>query len=93
MVATLRHATDECAICGVDKPGGRGGWHLDHDHETGALRGALCWRCNSGLGKMKDSPDVLAKALRYLREHGKALTTEGMIALLGPLERKLKCTS
>lgn len=34
-----------CAVCGVDKPSGHG-WHIDHDHVTGAVRGILCSRCN-----------------------------------------------
>ena len=58
-----------CAICGVPVPGGIGGWHLDHDHATGNNRGVLCARCNWGLGNFKDSPDVLSKAVAYLRRH------------------------
>lgn len=43
--------------------------HLDHDHETGATRGFLCLDCNQGLGKLRDSPDLLLRALVYLRQH------------------------
>lgn len=39
-----------CDICETDKPGGRGGWHVDHDHETLRIRGILCRRCNIDLG-------------------------------------------
>lgn len=34
-----------CALC-YEQPA----THVDHDHETGRVRGALCSRCNSGLG-------------------------------------------
>lgn len=55
-----------CAICKTDSPGGRGRWHVDHDHETGAVRGLLCCACNLGIGHLKDSTDVLRAALAYL---------------------------
>lgn len=58
---------DRCAICGVDLrslPSGR--VHADHCHATGALRGVLCQRCNSGLGFFKDDPKRLEAAIAYL---------------------------
>lgn len=38
----------------------------DHSHVTGAFRGTLCRTCNSGIGLLKDDPDVLMKASFYL---------------------------
>lgn len=55
-----------CVICGTDEPGGRGRWHVDHDHVTGAVRGLLCHCCNTGLGQFKDSPANLIAAIEYL---------------------------
>lgn len=41
-------------------------YHIDHDHETGQVRGILCFQCNSGLGKFKDSKESLLRAIEYL---------------------------
>jgi len=60
-----------CAIC--RRPArGRGHearLHLDHDHRTGALRGALCGHCNKGIGHFYDDPELLRAAATYLVEH------------------------
>lgn len=56
-----------CAICGL-KPGEqKRRLNVDHDHETGEVRGILCSRCNSGLGVFGDNEEGLLKALEYLR--------------------------
>ncbi len=39
---------------------------VDHDHATGAVRGALCGRCNKAIGLFKDSPELIRRALAYL---------------------------
>lgn len=55
-----------CAICGSDDPGRSRGWHTDHDHETGAIRGILCHGCNVALGHAGDSADRLRAMADYL---------------------------
>jgi hypothetical protein len=57
-----------CAICSTTSAGGRGSWHVDHDHITGKVRGLLCHCCNTGLGLFKDSQELLLKAKDYLHE-------------------------
>jgi hypothetical protein len=50
-----------CEICRREKM-----LHLDHDHETGEIRGWLCTPCNRGLGywetKLNAASEYLAKA-------------------------------
>ncbi len=53
-----------CAICAV--PIGRTTAHVDHCHNAHTVRGLLCFRCNTGLGKFGDRIEVIAAAIRYL---------------------------
>lgn len=41
---------------------------VDHDHDTGFVRGVLCWRCNQALGFFNDSTLSLMGAIRYMEE-------------------------
>lgn len=40
--------------------------NVDHDHQTGYVRGALCRRCNKVLRDVRDMPGVLLGLLEYL---------------------------
>lgn len=55
-----------CAIC--VRPAAAEGKRLavDHDHETGQVRGLLCAKCNRGIGLFNDSPVTLNAAAGYL---------------------------
>lgn len=55
-----------CGICGTDVPGGHGAWHVDHDHETGIVRGLLCVKCNVGIGHFNHDTERLNLAVKYL---------------------------
>lgn len=61
----LRRQAHRCAICTNVLGSGRDR-HIDHDHETGAVRGILCPPCNLMLGHAKDRPHVLIAAAEYL---------------------------
>lgn len=54
-----------CAICG--RPDSRA-LSVDHDHETGKVRGLLCSKCNFLLGYADDDPEILTRAIEYLAE-------------------------
>jgi hypothetical protein len=63
----------KCAICEQPmEPRGRkkSAVTVDHNHQTGKVRGLLCRGCNSGLGNFKDDPNVLRFAYEYLMKHG-----------------------
>lgn len=56
-----------CAICqGPGKPEKR--LSVDHNHNTGKIRGLLCDSCNHSLGLLKESPEVLRRAAEYLEK-------------------------
>lgn len=67
-----------CKILGTDAPRisshrgkdhkwQNGGLCVDHDHETKKVRGLLCTDCNRLLGAAKDNPNILLKAIQYLK--------------------------
>ncbi len=61
---------NECAICktsfgDISKPYAL---FIDHDHQTSIVRGLLCKNCNYGLGNFFDNPDLLFRAIQYLRK-------------------------
>ena len=63
-----------CAVCGKPEETQRQ-LCVDHDHSCcpgelscgKCIRGLLCSKCNRGLGLLKDSCEILEKALVYLR--------------------------
>lgn len=72
----LADQNGRCALCGTDAPGshtrGKGEskfFVVDHDHKTGAIRDLLCFKCNSGIGQLEDSIELLEAAVAYLKKH------------------------
>ncbi len=67
-----------CWICSgtqirMTKGGDRYRLEVDHDHETGRVRGLLCHRCNVGVNNLERSwrafggdPTLIARAQEYL---------------------------
>ena len=60
----------KCAICGKSFSCPKDGY-IDHNHETGKVRGLLCRNCNLGIGFLKDDPEITRKATKYLFEEVK----------------------
>jgi len=57
----------KCFICGTHVCSTGRALAVDHDHETGKVRGLLCANCNTALGKFNDDVELLKKAIDYLR--------------------------
>jgi hypothetical protein len=53
-----------CMCCGASKA-----VVVDHVHGTSLIRGFLCTKCNTGLGKLGDTIEGLLNAVRYLQEN------------------------
>ncbi len=55
-----------CAICGGEA--GKKSFSVDHDHTNGKVRELLCRGCNVGIGNLKDDPELLEKAINYIKK-------------------------
>jgi hypothetical protein len=55
-----------CAICKSPENGRYNHLSIDHCHETEKIRGLLCNNCNRGIGLLKDNPEFLKNAVKYL---------------------------
>lgn len=67
---------NRCPICQGELPPigvspgngfGRRKEHIDHDHDTGLIRGVLCGSCNTAIGVLGDNEAGVMRALEYLR--------------------------
>lgn len=58
-----------CPICLGPLAGSVRRAHVDHCHVTGKVRGILCSNCNSGIGKLQESPAIFNRAATYLESH------------------------
>lgn len=62
----------KCAICGKNVLSNSKKFlkfNIDHDHNTGKIRGLLCTNCNRALGFFKDDIELLDKAIQYLQQN------------------------
>jgi hypothetical protein len=79
----LRNQDGVCAICRVATAA-----HVDHDHDTGAVRALLCFNCNGGLGQFSDDPHVVRAAAEYVEFHrlSRFVLAAAAAAGLGPVQ-------
>ena len=56
----LAVVSQPCEVCAAPPPS-----HLDHDHMTGAVRGALCGNCNRVLGILREDVALILKLADY----------------------------
>ena len=70
----LRSQGGTCALCDRPEPGGKGAFHVDHDHACcpgkktcgECVRGLLCTKCNAAIGFFEDNPELMRKAINYV---------------------------
>ena len=71
--AKLEAQGNVCAICGCKETSVIRGKVLrlavDHDHDTGKVRGLLCADCNRAIGAMRHDTQRLRSAIAYLELH------------------------
>ncbi len=60
--ALLTSQNGTCAICGTAETQLK----VDHNHQTGKVRGLLCHLCNAMIGCAREDIDILASAAAYL---------------------------
>lgn len=64
--ALLKTQDGKCAICKTETCSTGRKFAVDHNHNTGQVRGLLCSSCNTGIGQFKDSAELIGKAIDYL---------------------------
>ena len=63
----------KCAICGKTEDtlldsGVNKSLAVDHNHETGEIRGILCENCNRGIGLLQEDVEILENSIKYLNQ-------------------------
>jgi hypothetical protein len=58
----------KCKICGCELPEGKY-LHIDHDKQTGEVRGLLCGKCNAAIGLLKEDKKVMNNAIKYIEDN------------------------
>lgn len=63
--AILRKQRGKCRVCKT-KHSRRRSLHVDHCHKTMKVRGLLCFKCNTALGKLGDDLKLVIRLVKYL---------------------------
>jgi hypothetical protein len=65
----LEEQNYSCAICKIHKNHFVRKLQVDHNHTTGKVRGLLCHRCNTSLGKLYEAKCVLLQMISYITKN------------------------
>lgn len=57
----------KCLICLLHRDDHRQNFHVDHDHNTGEIRGLLCAICNRYFIGNQRTPEKFLRAINYLK--------------------------
>lgn len=67
VIVDLLRKSKTCMACGCKEPINNRSLSIDHDHDTGRIRGILCSSCNRALGLLKEDIVNVANLWNYLR--------------------------
>lgn len=73
----VKEQNNLCESCGNPekakdhRTGIRRSLSVDHDHDTGAVRGLLCAHCNAILGALETHYEIVRQLNRYVKKYGK----------------------
>jgi len=62
----LKDQDSRCPLCKTHQSELPRRLAVDHNHDTGKIRGLLCGDCNRALGLFKDNPEICINAANYL---------------------------
>lgn len=66
----LKAQNNKCAICGNTNDNKKPKkLCIDHNHKTGKIRGLLCDKCNTTLGRINDDISILSAMISYLNKY------------------------
>jgi len=66
--ALMKSQDSRCAVCGTDTPL-NDKWCIDHDHETGNVRGILCKHCNLAEGHLFGNINIAKAMVVYIERY------------------------
>jgi hypothetical protein len=66
-IELLKKQNGVCAIC-FKSCTAKKSLGVDHNHQTGKIRGLLCHNCNIGIGNLKDDIFLLQRAIEYIKK-------------------------
>lgn len=61
-----------CAVCGIHQSSLTRSLAVDHCHSSGKVRGLLCGKCNTALGLLNESEQIMKNLISYMSEAGMA---------------------
>ena len=77
----------KCSICGTHQSELKKRLHIDHNHETGKVRGLLCQKCNVAIGLLQDNWILLQNAANYIHQYSEdcSVVEQALAVIAGDL--------
>ena len=69
----LKSQENKCAICKREKL-----LCVDHNHETGNVRGLLCHLCNRAIGMLMENINILENAIKYIENNTQTISKKSL---------------